>query len=491
MMPEYDRTNSPTVKEFMSSDAFIRGLMGPVGSGKSSGCVWEIILRGLKQRPGPDGVRRSKWVVIRNTYSELADTTIRTFLQWFPPYLFGDWRPSLNSYIVRGLRAADDEPAAEIEIMFRALDRPDHVAKLLSLEITGAWINEAREVPWAIVEGVQMRVGRYPAIRDGGATWCGVIMDTNPPDVDSDWYRFFEQSDHGEAVEKLAEVIPGLTAEGFARIFKQPSGLSPAAENKANLLPGYYERIAVGKSQEWVKVYVHGQYGFTIDGLPIFGDDYEDGFHCKPCLARPDAPIYRGWDFGLTPACVFTQIQPNGQWRVLDELTSTSMGIDRFSDDVIEFSNRAYPQMDFIDIGDPAGMQRAQTDERTCFEILHAKGILIEPALQDPTIRWESVRKPLRTVISKGQPQFLIDPACSVLRKGFMGGYQFRRLKVSGEQYSQQATKNQYSHVHDALGYVATRLFAPSLRRPKTPAHDDSESYQAIQDSSRSRITGY
>ena len=39
--------------------------------------------------------------------------------------------------------------------------------KLLSLELTGAWINEAREVPKAILEGLTGRVGRYPK-KEGG-----------------------------------------------------------------------------------------------------------------------------------------------------------------------------------------------------------------------------------------------------------------------------------------------------------------------------------
>ncbi|MFT8644996.1 MAG: hypothetical protein ABF821_13330, partial [Gluconacetobacter sp.] len=139
----------------MESDAFIRGLMGPFGSGKSSGCVWEIVLRGLRQAPGADGVRRSRWAVIRNSYRQLEDTTIRTVHQWFPPMRFGRWKPTEHSYVINRMVAEGDEKPAEIELLFRALDRPDQVGNLLSLELTGAWVNEAREVPWAIIEAVQ------------------------------------------------------------------------------------------------------------------------------------------------------------------------------------------------------------------------------------------------------------------------------------------------------------------------------------------------
>ena len=45
--------------------------------------------------------------------------------------------------------------------------------------------------------------------------------------MDSDWYNFFEKTDHTESVEALAKVFPGLTVDTYRRLFRQPSGLSP------------------------------------------------------------------------------------------------------------------------------------------------------------------------------------------------------------------------------------------------------------------------
>lgn len=500
-MPQiaYSRSDVPTIASFMESDAFIRGLMGPFGSGKSSGCIWDMINRGLKQQPGPDGVRRSRWAVIRNTYSQLNDTTIRTFHSWFPYPQFGRWRATSHEFLVNTLVAKEGEAPAQIEFLFRALDRPDHVRNLLSLDLTGAWVNEAREVPWAIIEALQGRVDRYPAKRDGGATWAGVLMDTNPPDVDSEWHQFFEDADHSEAVDELAKHIPGMTVDRYARIFKQPSGLAEDAENKSNQSPGYWHRLQIGKSSEWIKVYVRGEYGFVIDGRPVW-PEYHDNIHC-PGAADPDRaprtnpklPVYRGWDFGLTPACVYSQISSRGQWIIVDELVSRSMGVDRFSDDVLEHSSRYYPGTEFIDIGDPAGMQRAQTDERTCFMILHAKGIQIEPGLQTLTTRLESVRHPLTRLDTDGMPMFNIHPRCRILRRAMMGGYQFRKMQTSTERYSEQPDKNRFSHIADGLGYTGTRLFGPSLQF--APESDDSDLVELNSrlrtDQTRSPVTGY
>lgn len=482
----YSYRDAPTLKAFNRSDAFIRGLMGPFGSGKSSACVVEIIRRGLAQAPGPDGIRRSRWAVIRNTTPQLVDTSIKTFMQWFPAHVWGKYHVQDKRYTI------DAFEGAEIEVIFRALDRPDQIGNLLSLELTGAWINEAREVPWAIIEAVQGRVSRYPSIIQGGCTWSGIFMDTNPPDSDSKWFKFFEEADHREAVEALAAVIPGMTVENYCAIFKQPSGLADNAENKKHLAPGYYERLAIGKDPEWVKVYVKGEYGFVMDGRAVF-PEYNDAIHSGECWTDEEEPVYRSWDFGLTPACVFSQITPTGRWIIIDEIVSDDMGVERFSEDVLAHSSQHYPGREFIDIGDPAGMQRAQTDEKTCFQILASKGIEIEPGLQDLTIRLESVRKPLNTLRS-GKPQFLIHPRCKILRKAFMGGYHFRRIQTSGEKFTDKPEKNQFSHPMDALQYAATRLFAEGLTRAKQRARTDEDDefyYATVGDTTRSSVTGY
>jgi len=496
----YFTADVPTIHAFMNDDAFIRGLMGPFGSGKSSGCLWDLINRGLKQKPGPDGVRRTRWAVIRNTYRQLNDTTIRTVHQWFPYPMCGRWRATEHEYLINTIAAPGDKRAAEIELLFRALDRPDHVRNLLSLDLTGAWVNEAREVPWAIVDALQGRVDRFPARREGGATWAGIIMDTNPPDTDSAWYRFFEQTDHTEAVQQLAAYIPGLTVDKYAKVFKQPSGLSPQAENTKNQSAGYWQRLAIDKTDEWVRVYCKGEYGFVMEGRPVF-PEYHDNVHCPGATDEKRAPrtdsrlpVHRGWDFGLTPACIFSQLRTSGQWIVVDELCADSMGVDRFSDRVLSHSSQYYPDTEFIDVGDPAGQSRAETDERTCFNILHAKGIEIEPGEQTPQIRQECVRKPLRTMDDDGRPGFNLHPRCFRLRRALMGGYHFRRIKMAGvERWADKPEKNSYSHPADALQYTATRLFGPSMQwRDEKIDNDLLElNSRLVQDRTRSRVTGY
>lgn len=441
MQVEYSYADAPTVKKFAGSDALVRGLMGPFGSGKSSGSVIETVRRGAAQAPGSDGIRRTRTAVVRNTYRELKDTTIKTFHDWFPPGRCGEWKESDLTYVVK-------TQDAEMEVLFRALDRPDDVKKLLSLELTNAWVNEAREIPWAVIQVLIGRLGRFPAQKDGGPTWYGLWMDTNPPDEDSWWFERFEN----------------IKPAGW-ELFKQPSGLSKGAENIKNLPPNYYQNLLGSMDAERAKVYVHGNYGFVIDGKPVY-PEYNDSIHCAEIAAIKGLPIYRGWDFGLTPACIFLQQSVNGQVLVLDEVTADNMGIERFGVQAVAHSGKHWESYAFEDIGDPAGNAKAQTDERTCFEILKGMGISITAGDQDPNIRVECVKKALNTMVD-GKPGLIVHPRCKTLRKGFMGGYQYRRMQVTAERYADKPEKNMYSHPHDALQYPMTRLFAYGLRGSK------------------------
>ena len=445
---EYDYAPVPTIWLFSQSRKFIRGLMGPFGSGKSSGCVMELVQWAARQ-PAVEAVRRSRFAVVRNTYRQLSDTSIKTWLDWLPDGEFGTYAKSDHNYLLR--MPLDDATVVESEILFRALDRPEHVSNLLSLELTGAWVNEAREIPWAVIKALQGRVGRYPSIRDGGCVDPGLIMDTNPPDDDSWWYKLFEV-DCADNVE----------------IFKQPSGRSPEAENLRNLPPGYYENQMKGADPDYIRVYVDGLYGYVKDGKPVFSE-YNDGLHCAVIEPITDVPIKCGWDFGLAPACVFTQLLPDGRWAIFEELCGDDIGISTFADAVLQLRAERFRGYSFMDYGDPAGAQRsamtADRDAKTCFDILRGKGIGIEPGEQNLTIRLESVKRPLNTLRS-GKPQLILHPRCTMLRKGFAGRYQYRRIRVAGsaERYHDEPEKNEYSHPHDALQYAATSVFGEAVR---------------------------
>jgi hypothetical protein len=434
-MTDYRATR--TTHRFHQCADFIRGLMGPIGSGKSVACCMEIMLKAAAQAPASDGVRYSRWVVIRNTYRELQDTTLKTWFDWVPEYL-GQWRAADMTHTIT--QAMPDRTTLQLEVLFRALDRPEDIKKLLSLELTGAWINEAREVPRPVLDMLQGRVGRYPSARVGGPSWFGIILDTNPPDNDHWWYRLFEEE----------------RPSGWS-LFRQPSGLSLKAENLENLPPDYYKRLQVGHDSQWIDVYVHGKYGFISDGRPVY-PEYNDTLHAAAddLEVVPHEPLIVGLDFGLTPAAVICQ-EHLGQFRVLDELVTERMGAVQFAGELKRKLARDYPGLEVRFYGDPAGEQSSQTDEETVYQALYAHGIDAVPApSNDFTIRREAVVLLMGQLTMTGEPGFLISPRAKTFRKGMAGGYKYRRIQVSNEErYQDKPDKGSiYSHVCDAGQYA-------------------------------------
>tara|TARA_R110002020_G_scaffold66858_1_gene175543 strand:- start:619 stop:2124 length:1506 start_codon:yes stop_codon:yes gene_type:complete len=449
-----------TLKQFLKDDTFFRGIRGPVGSGKSVACCIEIIKRAITQKPSEDGIRKSRWAVIRNTNPQLKTTTIKTWLDWFPEEDWGQftWSVPYTHKIKKG--------DLDVEVIFLALDRPDDIKKLLSLELTGVWINEAREIPKSIVDACSMRVGRFPSMRDGGPTWYGVICDTNPPD-----------SDHWWAIMSGEAIIPDYISKQEAkmlikpdnwRFWNQPPAMleqknnekeiegyrkNPEQENKKNLTENYYDNIVQGKTKSWIDVYVLNKLGSIEDGKPVYESFRTDVHVAKGELAlAPNLPIYIGIDFGLTPACVFAQKIRN-RWVVYEELVAEDMGIVRFSE-LMKMSMTKYLPRPFYVFGDPAGDHRVQTDENTPFQILKGRGIMARPApSNDVALRLESVAVTLNRMVD-GESGLLIDRSCNNLIKGFTGGYHYRRMQVSGERYDEKPNKNRFSHIHDALQYL-------------------------------------
>jgi hypothetical protein len=198
------------------------------------------------------------------------------------------------------------------------------------------------------------------------------------------------------------------------------------------------------------------------DGKPVY-PEYNDSLHTKEINPIQGVKLVIGIDFGLTPAAVITQTDARGRLLVLNEICGEDLGIRGFLEDaLIPFLVANYPvwwadKDELIQcIGDPAGEQRAQTDEKSCFEEVKAKGLKIRGA---KTNAWLPRRGAVAWFLSKlsgGQPMFLLDPYCQVLRKGFNGGYKYRRIQVIGdERYTDEPKKNSYSHIADALQYAA------------------------------------
>jgi len=452
---------STSLGNLMRSDAVIRAIMGPIGSGKSVGCAMELVRRACLQQPDSKGIRKTRFAIIRNTVRMLRDTTIKTVHDWLPPDLAGRWYATTNTFMLNF--RLPDGTTVNSEWMFRPLDSSDDVRNLLSLELTGAWINEYREVNPDVFINLLGRIGRYPKQGDAPPTWTGVVMDTNPPAMGTFWHKLFETDEMDDDLAEFSKKFGRPVKE----IFRQPSGMSEEAENKEHLPDGYYELLlASGKDEDWLNVHVHGEYGTRRDGLPVYPSFNVKVHQADTHLSSiPSKPLSIGLDFGLTPAAVVAQQNANGQWLILRELVTPQgkvMGIEEFAQKMKVWLREEFPDNLVYDLWcDPAGNHRNQVNAITPFQVLREAGFKPRHGTNDPETRQGSVRRPLNRMI-EGQPGMLVDPRCVTLLEGFMGGYRYETVTKTDEPVDRPA-KTHESHVHDALQYVMLPYEGPGL----------------------------
>lgn len=457
------RPQGPTLEDYILCEDQRAFIMGPLGSSKTNASCWKgmRIMRG--QAPNAQGVRKTRLVAVRNTYPDLMGTTVKDWLDMFEP-LGKFTRSSLEPPTHRLDFAMEDGTRVESEMIFLALDREEHVRKLRGLQLTAGWLNETKELPFAVVQMLDLRVGRYP--QETAPTWYGIFGDTNAPDTDH-WYHRLAEEDRPEGWKFFRQ--PG----GLIRDHKDdPWRVNPAAENLRNLPAGYYVKGAQGKDEDWILVNLANEYGFVRDGKPVY-PDYRDSVHCKPFEIVKERGLHIGLDFGLTPAAIVGQQTVSGQWRWRRELVTEDTGVVRFAGELKRFLAEHFPGWPVRSItGDPAGNQRqgGDEDERTVFQLLKAQSVVAEPArTNDFSIREGVVSSALRRMID-GEPGFLIHPDCKVTRKGMAGGYCYRRMAVAGdERFRDTPDKNRFSHPCEAGQYLMLGAGEAATVMPPAP----------------------
>lgn len=442
---------------FLTGEKFIEFIVGPLGSAKTSAAIMKIAYHAAKMAQCTDGIRRSRCVWVRNSREQLRDTSIPDFLKWFPDGLAGTFHKTDYRFVLR----FDD---VECEVMWRGLDDQNDVRRLLSLQASFAVFDEFREIHPQIFEAMQGRLGRYPdkmlvpprpewGVDAKGHPIGGCVYEdgtmakrlwgaTNPPDAETYWERFLRDPPKN------------------AHVTFQPSGLSPDADWLQFLDPGYYENLAEGKTDEWIDVYIHAKFGRSLSGKPVYTGFNRD-FHVSKTPLQPivsaERPLLIGVDLGLTPACTISQQDYYGRVLTFAEITSTNMGATRFIRDKLRpLLAERFPGHPVAVICDPAGTQRAQTDERMVTEVFQAHGFNIIPARTNVLAARIAAVEGLLAGQTDGGARHLIDSRCKMLIEGMTGRYRYKVAK--DESLAPKPDKNPWSHVCEAHQYMSLHV---------------------------------
>lgn len=468
-MSTINYTPPPTIRNFIKDyrpgELFYDWIVGPVGSGKTTGLFFKLCYMAKQQAPGPDGIRKTRAVVVRNTMPQLKDTTLSSWGYWFKDGQAGNWKETEKKFTLR----FDD---VECEVLFRPLDTPEDVARVLSLEVTFAIIDEFVEIPRQIIDALSARCGRYPSAVMGGCTNWGMWGSSNPSTEDNWWYDYL----HNAEVHIQPTENPLGLEQRNARYFLQPSGFSPDAENLENLPGGaaYYVNQSKGKSDAWVAQFLKAQWGFSVAGKPVV-PTFKSELHLSkaPLIYNPHLPLVGGFDPGLGgSSMVFGQEDNDGRLLVLGELVQTGFGTSRFiSDRLRPYLRRRFPDADFTIAPDPAAANRAQNDEKTAVDILKRYfPVKVESNNRLP-LRLDAIEH-FTTRLVDGRPALLIDEKeCPILVRALKGGWRYALDKHENLKPDATPEKNQYSHPGDSFGYLCRYFHRQAERdaRYKTP----------------------
>jgi hypothetical protein len=464
----------------------VKIIKGHVGSGKSTMSCQESFRIMMLTPVCRDGVRRARWLCIRNTYAELEMTTIKTWMYWFPEDYFG--RLYKKSPMRQEMKFYDkDGILCEFEVYFVSMDRDEDVKKVLSLELTGFYVNELREIPYSVVQVLLTRLTcRYPSKEQLGLAvdyeqklyYQCIIADTNAPNI-RHWIKDAEDSPPSnwifynqppamvpaplDNVPRGTTDSPYVVTNGLGRWI-----INPDRENRAGSTDADIIDMASSIDEETFKVYVLSEYGSNFSGKPVHYEYSSQMHYAKTVInMQPGFPVYLGWDFGATPAVVVMQLV-GGRMLVIDNWQAEWSDLESFLDNVFlpEWNTKyaAYKGGNYISTGDPAGTNIVSHEIQT----LNRRGIKTSPAFtNDPSTRRAALSQWLNKNVN-GQPGLQVSLHCDFINEGLSGGFMYKKINIfsSGRvKFHEVPDKNEYSHSCEAAEYALMPLYNNANRK--------------------------
>lgn len=276
------------------------------------------------------------------------------------------------------------------------------------------------------------------ACDDNGVQVHKVWGATNPPDADSFW-------------EELLTNPPENASVTF-----QPSGRSPEADWVQYLPDGYYENLCHGKSEDWISVYVDGEFGRSLAGQPVFRCFKRDVHVAKDAPNVLTSPLIIGVDAGLNPSAVIGQVSYDSRLIIHDAITGNEggMGALRFIREKLKplLANK-YPGLVPAVIIDPAAFQRAQTDERSVADIFKAEGFAVKPAKTNSVAARLAACESYMTRTVGDKSALLVSPLAELLIKAWAGKYRYR-VNTKGDRDDKPEKSHPWSDIADAAQYL-------------------------------------
>jgi hypothetical protein len=269
--------------------------------------------------------------------------------------------------------------------------------------------------------------------------------------MESDWwYAMLEDHD---------ELPPEQPVPDNWRYFKQPSGFSELAENTENL-PGkrdYYVNLAKGKTRHWIKQFIEVEWGYSMNGKPVFPMFTKEIHVARHSLTPNRAQqLLIGYDPGMRCGVTFGQYDHTvGRVRILDEFALDNFATDRLvSEKIKPLLFRKYAGMEVLVIPDPSSVNSGQAKQGSSvlkelkkhFAVAYEGDNAIDSRLAPA--QYYMMR------LTGDGPALEIDPKCVKLIRALVGGYKYTVKKGSDGAQHDTPDKNIHSNIADSFTYL-------------------------------------
>src|SRR6185437_15109829 len=210
----------------------------------------------------------------------------------------------------------------------------------------------------------------------------------------------------------------------------------------------------------------HCKYGASRAGKPVYAS-YDDNAHCKTfelaktvIKGKPCTPVKIGYDnTGRTPAALIAQRTNTGQWRIRYEFIGEGMGMKAHAKELRRFLTEKIPDFVIEKITcDPAGEAKGADDiDMRMIVSAEFPGVpVLNARTNDIATRIEAFDGPLRRMVN-GEPALILHPDCKTMRAACTHKYQYRKLKIAGEErYTEEPDKTAkpYDDIANAGQYL-------------------------------------
>ncbi|MBT0667017.1 hypothetical protein HT136_01375 [Novosphingobium profundi] len=485
----------PVASAYVASRAVVKGIMGPVGSGKTIASIQAFMELARRQNYVLDHngvkIRKSRFAIIRDTYPNLDRNTIPSFHKIVPRHVgnFINSSPRIHKFgfaLQRDGHIADTAAPildfCQVEVEFRAIGDQTVQDALRGLEVTAALVNEADRTHPDILTYLIGRIGRFGDDFDPGLVVDPqILLDLNGTDDENWTYKVLIEENLGldPALADLAGDRP------LVEYFEQPEAVdefgnpNPRAENVDNLPKNYYaQQYAFAKRRgnlTYINRMLRSKYTPVSEGRTVF-PEYIDEIHSAIFEAIPGIPLIVMADQGLLGAVLIGQVV-KGQLRILEEIACVfeteddqievvQLGGETLGRQVRDLLALKFPGFELADaICDPAGAAGEDAINYKSWRQDFQKGLgfkvrkarvprnALEPRLK-------AVRGYLNRVIG-AERALLVHKRCTMTRRAFRTKYYYQRIgKGAGDGYYSDVPKKVlgYADLMDALQYGCFEL---------------------------------